>query len=87
MVRGRQICLGECTFIFKRIWKATLDGCNHQAEGEGDHLHNENQRFPNEIMISDLFHILDMAGTLLNKAEPDNDDTAPFDEFMRYAKQ
>ena len=38
-------------------------------------------------MISDLFHILDMAGTLLNKAEPDNDDTAPFDEFMRYAKQ
>jgi len=29
MVRGRQICLGECNFIFKRIWKATLDGCNH----------------------------------------------------------
>jgi len=38
-------------------------------------------------MISDLFHILDMAGTLLNKAEPDADDTVPFDEFMRYAKQ
>jgi len=37
-------------------------------------------------MISDLFHILDMAGNLLNKAEPEPDDTAPFDEFMRYAK-
>ena len=36
--------------------------------------------------MNDLFHILDLSGILLNKAEPDDSDTRPFDEFMRYAK-
>ena len=37
---GRQICLGECTYVFNRVWKATLEGCNEQhKEGAEDHLH------------------------------------------------
>ena len=36
-------------------------------------------------MISDLFHIVNLASILMNKEEPDDDNTAPFDEFMKYA--
>ena len=53
---------------------------------EHDHLHNTNVRFPDDIMISDLFHIINLGGILLNKAEPSDEDTRPFDEFMKYAK-
>ena len=36
-------------------------------------------------MIDDLFHLIDLAGTLLNKKAPGDDDTRPYDEFMKYA--
>lgn len=38
------------------------------------------------ILINDMFHIIDLAGTLMNKAEHDDDDTRPFEEFMKYSK-
>ena len=38
-------------------------------------------------MISDLFHIVDLASILMNKAEPADDCTKPFDEFMKYAQR
>jgi hypothetical protein len=38
-------------------------------------------------MISDLFHIVNLASILMNKEEPDDENTAPFDEFMKYAKR
>lgn len=85
---GRQICLGECTYVFNRVWKATLDGCNEQHK-EGppdDHLHQSDKRLENEILLSDLFHVIDLAGKLLNKKEPADDDTRPFDEWQRYAQ-
>lgn len=36
-------------------------------------------------MIDDLFHLIDLAGTLLNKKAPADDDTRPYEEFMKYA--
>jgi len=40
-VQGRQISLGECKFIFNKIWKATVDCCEKhpEKEQEEDHLH------------------------------------------------
>jgi hypothetical protein len=38
-------------------------------------------------MINDLFHVIDLSGQLLNKKEPADDDTTPFDEFCKYAQQ
>lgn len=49
-----------------------------------DCTHDE--RFEQEILISDLFHIIDLAGQFMNKKAPDDNDTRPYDEFMRYAK-
>jgi hypothetical protein len=64
-----------------------MDNCNHEAGKSGeDHLHPEDVRFEKEILISDLYHILDLAGKLLNKKDPDQDDVRPYEEFMRYAK-
>jgi len=37
------------------------------------------------IMIDDLFHLIDLAGTLLNKKAPSDDSTRPYEEFMKYA--
>jgi hypothetical protein len=37
-------------------------------------------------MITDLFHIIDLSGQLLNKAEPSDSDTKPFDLFMKFCK-
>ena len=95
LIRGRQICVGECKFIFDRIWKATIK-C--QTEGDGkdneEHIHHGNdghhakaahERFHEEIHLDDLFHVLDLAGKLLNKKEIDENDTAPFDIFMKYS--
>jgi hypothetical protein len=86
VVRGRQICLGECEFIFKKVWKVTMDNCKHQGLDGGDHVHPEDIRFEKEILISDLYHILDLSGKLLNKKDPDHDDVRPYEEFLRYAK-
>jgi hypothetical protein len=36
-------------------------------------------------MIDDLFHLIDLAGTLLNKKAPTDDSTRPYEEFMKYA--
>jgi|TARA_B110001450_G_scaffold141411_1_gene132420 hypothetical protein len=83
-VVGRPISLGECQFIFKRIWAATLKACNHKEDN--DHYHPDEERDPNEVHLNDLFHVIDLAGKLLNKKEPAEDDTTPYDEFMKYAK-
>lgn len=83
-VVGRPISLGECQFIFKRIWAATLKACNHKEDN--DHYHPDEERDPNEVHLNDLFHVIDLAGKLLNKKEPEEDDTTPYDEFMKYAK-
>lgn len=36
-------------------------------------------------MLDDLFHIVDLAGVLLNKKAPSDEDTRPYEEFMKYA--
>ena len=84
---GREITLAECQFVFERIWKTTIDCC-HQHGGEGDdHGHDDHlhQKEAGIIMIDDLFHLIDLAGTLLNKKAPADDSTRPYDEFMKYA--
>ena len=58
-IRGRQICLGECRFVFERVWKVTC--AHHNAAKEGEEC-NDDERFEQEILISDLFHIIDLAG-------------------------
>lgn len=65
-----------------------MDNCAHDS-GEkktDEHVHPEDTRFEREILLTDLFHILDLAGKLLNKKEPDQDSNRPFEEFMRYVK-
>lgn len=52
-----------------------------------EHVHNRNARFTDDVMISDLFHIVDLASILMNKAEPADDCTKPFDEFMKHAQR
>mgnify|MGYP000279359342 CR=1 FL=1 len=32
----------------------------------------------------DLFNIVDLAGKLLNKKEPDDDDETPYNEFLKW---
>jgi hypothetical protein len=78
--------LEECKFVFDRVWKATLD-CGDEATNEDipdDHVHPKD-RENNIIMVDDLFHVVDLTGQLLNKAEPADDATLPYDEFLRHA--
>ena len=64
-----------------------MDGCNHDVKEEctEEHIHDRSARFVDDVMISDLFHIVNLASILMNKEEPDDDNTKPFDEFMKYA--
>ena len=84
-VVGREITLDECSFVFSRIWKTTIN-CLHDAKDEHkeDHIHQKEEGI---VMLDDLFHIVDLAGVLLNKAAPSDEDTRPYDEFMKYAEQ
>lgn len=61
-----------------------MKACNHKEDN--DHYHPDEERDPNEVHLNDLFHVIDLAGKLLNKKEPDEEDTTPYDEFMKYAK-
>ena len=45
------------------------------------------ERNPSRIYINDLSLIIDLAGTLMNKADPESDDETPYDEFMDHAEQ
>ena len=84
--KGRKITLEECKFVFDRVWKATLD-CGDELAKEDvpeDHVHPKD-RENNIIMVDDLFHVVDLTGQLLNKAEPAEDSTAPYDEFLKHA--
>lgn len=86
VVRGRKITLGECKFVFERIWKATIE-CGHEHHDDevpADHIHPKDREH-NIIMVDDLFHIVDLAGQLLNKADPEDHDTKPYDEFLKHA--
>lgn len=95
-VVGRQITLEECQFIFTRIWDATIqaskqphDHAHAHVDEEADHIHLDDdggrERDPNEVHLSDVFHIVDLAGKMMNKQEPHEDDETPYDEFMKHA--
>lgn len=61
--------------------------CGDEATNEDipdDHVHPKD-RENNIIMVDDLFHVVDLTGQLLNKAEPADDATTPYDEFLRHA--
>lgn len=60
-MKGRKITLGECRFIFKKVWSAVCKDLTTERDF-------------NKVYINDLFHILDLAGTLMNKAEPTDND-------------
>ena len=45
-VRGRQISLGECKMIFEKVWRITMENCNHkEGEAVNDHIHPKDVRF------------------------------------------
>lgn len=87
--------MAECKFIFERIWEATLEASktphehhHDESTGPADHIHlgeGAGDRDPNEVHLSDLFHIIDLAGKMMNKKEPDEDDETPYDEYMKHA--
>jgi hypothetical protein len=37
------------------------------------------------VMLTDLFHIIQFSGILLNKAAPEDTSTLPYQEFQKYA--
>lgn len=95
---GRKISLGECEFIFERVWRLTVESRvaekkagskelsvpvskDGQAQGAGPATMNNSY-----VQLSDLFHIIDLCGTLLNKKEPDEEDQTPCEEFFKYAQ-
>lgn len=78
--RGRCISLDECGFVFKRVWDVTADHKHEECTG-AEHHHEEGD----EIMLTELFHIINLAGILLNKAAPDDSDHTPFEQFQKYA--
>ena len=61
---------------------AKQHGGGHEHNGEEDHLH---EKEAGVVMLDDLFHIVDLAGVLLNKRAPADEDTRPYEEFMKYA--
>lgn len=71
-VCGRQITLGECEFVFDRVFKVT---CENNQLYEKTH----------DIKVTELFHYINLCGILMNKAEPDDDDETPFEQFQKYA--
>ena len=82
-VVGRPISLGECAFVFSRVWNTTCT--HHHEEGEEvDHVHASHS--VNEVMLTDLFHVIHHVGILLNKEDPSDDDTTPYEQFKKYAK-
>ena len=50
--------------------------CTHAGDWRG--------KDPKQVDVGSLAHIIDLAGQLLNKQEPDSDDETPFEEFQRY---
>jgi hypothetical protein len=86
-VVGRKVTLEECEFIFKRIWGATLE-CQKDAHSKTfddvEHVNMDDmggERDPTEVHLNEFFGIIDLAGKLMNKKEPDSDDEGPYDEF------
>lgn len=82
--RGRRISVAECKFVFSKVWKTTCKHQHKETDGEGHHPHGV--KSPHEILLTDLFHIVDYSSFLLNKECPGDDATTPFDEFMKYAR-
>lgn len=62
--------------MFTRVWNTTCTH-NHKEGEEVDHVHATHS--VNEVMLTDLFHVITHVGTLLNKADPDDNDTTPFE--------
>jgi len=44
----------------------------------------DGKRDPTEVHLNEFFGIIDLAGKLMNKAEPDSDDEGPYDEFQKW---
>ena len=65
-VRGRIISFEECQFVFERVWKATLKASNDKNRDE------------TSVHINELFHVIDLVGTFLNKEEPTDEDEMPY---------
>jgi len=66
-MRGRKITVGECKFVFERVWGVTCDH-QHKENEEHDHGNVQGIKTKHEVMLTDLFHIINYSGILLNKA-------------------
>ena len=76
-IQGRRLEIEECKFVFDRIWDVTVEH-NHKGT-HGDHFHPDHAKY---VMPKELHHVLDLAGQLLNKEAPGDDETAPFKIFL-----
>ena len=85
-MQGRQLSLGECQFVFERLWHATMEcqGVQHlAADAHVDHHHSAES---DKVYVKDLHHVLEIAGRLLHKEEIHDDDTQPCTTFMKYSE-
>ena len=83
-VRGRQIGIGEMRFVFQQIWRQSRvrngdEGLDIQRVGEDDYDEDE-------VLIDAYYHVLDIVGTLINKAPHHDNDQIPHTLFLQFAK-
>ena len=78
--RGREISLGEVQFVFDRVWTISCAQLDH--DGDQGREHDKRDR----IRITELFMIIELVGTLLNKAGPDESDTKPGEQWAKYVQ-
>ena len=76
------LTIEECKFVFERIWDVTVKHNDHKHECIG-HIHGKSA---SSVLPKELHHVLDLAGKLLNKEAPSDDDTLPFTVYMNKAK-
>tara|TARA_B110000285_G_C14845723_1_gene477491 strand:- start:290 stop:520 length:231 start_codon:yes stop_codon:yes gene_type:complete len=75
------LTIEECNFVFERIWTVTVKHNDHHKHDVKDfHIHGKSA---SSVMPKELHHVIDLAGKLLNKEAPSDDDTIPFTVFMK----
>jgi hypothetical protein len=73
---GRRISIGEVQFIFDSVWSTSC------GQGQGRAYGGQKDR----IRITELYMIIDLVGRFLNKAEPGESCTHPYQEWAKYAQ-
>lgn len=100
MFVGRKISLGECEFIFKKIWNKIIGATKKKFQNSNSTKDEEDEELikeigldswffskPNEVHFEDIYSVIDLSGKLLNKAELSGNNNLPTKLFNKYAQE